>query len=170
MCFNLIPIPFWPRSAGHLSGYPAMSSSDSTLIKFAVAILVPGFILMFFGSDFESQTSALCMAFCITQRKVPNHRLLVQFRFRFDIIHRPSDPLTLRPSDPSKMSFPQNTSYIDVVNSFPLHLFYPSFSHLMSSLWPLGVSSPLSQRLVELTDVDDDLGVESSDPDRIPIG
>jgi hypothetical protein len=26
-----------------------------------------------------------------------------------------------------------------------LHLFYPSFGHLMSSLWPLGGSSPLSQ-------------------------
>ena len=141
---------------------------------------------MFFGSDFESQTSALSahicpakelkyppkkkktrrMAFCITQRKLPNHRFFVPFLFRFEIIHRPSDPRTLRPI---KMSFPQNTSYIALI----LPIFWSS--HVISmATWRVIPTLPTArlfktQRLVELTDVDDDLGVESSrDPDRIP--
>lgn len=156
MCFNLIPIPFWPRSAGYLSGYPAMSSSDSTLIKFGVAILVlvlsscslaqilnlrhlpylpisalPISALPKNWSTPPKKRKRDAWPFASPSVKCRTTVLFVQFLFRFDIIHRPSDPPTLWPI---KMSFPQNTSYIDVGSSYIAQKIYPSFSHLMSSL------------------------------------
>lgn len=109
---------------------PCPRPSDSTLIKFGVAILTRAdFILMFFGSEFESQTSALSAHICpakelkYPQRKRErdawpfaspsvNCRTTVFSSNSFSVSKSFIDPPTLRPI---KMSFPQNTSYIALI-------------------------------------------------------